>query len=85
VKNEIRLNVLLCATKHKQNVYNITYYNGVHLGTFERDVDGYYKYWPVQRQGYWDAEPMRAIADLLDHLNAEWHAQIQNDLNNGCS
>ena len=77
--DEIRLSTLLYATKREQGGYAVTYYNGVNMGTLEMDVDGYYKYWPVQRAGYWEAPPIRAIADLLDHVNAEWDAKVRND------
>lgn len=77
-KDEIRLSALLCATKCDQG-YRVMFHNGVDMGTLEMDVDGYYKYWPVQRAGYWDAPPLRAIAELLDHVNAEWDAQVQKD------
>ena len=75
--DEIRLSDLLYATKRELGVYAVTFHNGVNLGTLEMDVDGYYKYWPVQRIGYWDVQLMQAIADLLDHVNAEWDAQVQ--------
>jgi hypothetical protein len=77
--DEIRLSALLYATKREEGGYSITFHNGVNMGTLEIDVDGYYKYWPVQRIGYWDAPSMRALADLLDHVNAEWDAQVQKD------
>lgn len=75
-QDEIRLSALLCATKCKHG-YRVTFHNGVDMGTLEMDVDGYYKYWPAQCAGYWDAPPLRAIADLLDHVNAEWDAKVQ--------
>jgi len=78
--DEIHLSTLLCATKREGGGYNLTFHNGVHMGELLMDVDGFYKYWPVQRAGYWDAPPLRAIADLLDHLNAEWDAKMQLDL-----
>lgn len=80
-KDEIRLSDLLCATKREQGGgYNVTYYNGVDMGTFEHGDDGYLYYWPSKREGCWSAAPMREIANLLDHLNAPWDAQIQRDL-----
>jgi hypothetical protein len=77
--DETILSGLVCATKREQGGYAVTFHNGVDMGTLEMGVDGYYKYWPVQRVGYWDAAPMRAIADLLDHVNSEWDAQVQRD------
>jgi len=77
---KIRLSTLLYATKREEGGYNLIFYNGVYMGEVLKDDDGFYKYWPVQRAGYWDSPPLRAIADLLDHLNAEWDAQIQRNL-----
>lgn len=59
--------------------YYVEYYNGVHIGEFEKDVDGYYYYWPTQRAGHWSAHVMRAIADKLDELNKPWNDKIKND------
>jgi len=59
--------------------YYVEYYNGLHIGEFERDVDGYYYYWPVQRAGSWPAVVLRAIADKLDELNEPWDTHIKND------
>jgi hypothetical protein len=78
--DEIRLSHLLYATKRKQGGYNVTYCNGVAIGTFEYGDDGYLYYWPSSKEGCWASHPMRAIADLLDHLNAPWDEQIRRDL-----
>lgn len=77
-KDKICFSGLLCVIKYEQG-YNVTSYNGVDMGTLEVDVDGYYKYWPTNRIGYWEASLLRAIADLLDYVNAEWDAQVQRD------
>lgn len=70
---------LVSATKREQGGYSVTYYNGVDMGTFEYGDDGYLYYWPAKREGCWSAEPMREIADLLDHLNAPWDEQINRE------
>ena len=70
-------NALVYTTVREPSGYNVFYHNGVSMGTLEVDVDGYYKYWPVQRAGYWESSSMRAIADLLDHVNKLWDEQRQ--------
>jgi len=75
--NEIRLNRLVCADPKAYGAYNIIFENGATIGTFEKDGTGYYIYWPSHREGGWSAPPMRAIADLLDHVNAAWDAETQ--------
>jgi hypothetical protein len=46
------------------------------MGDIDMDIDGYYKYWPVQKAGYWDAPPLRQVADILDNLNREWDEEL---------
>lgn len=74
---------LVTATKVSNTTYRVIYYNGVDIGDIEMDVDGYYKYWPMLRGGYWEAEPMREIAYILDQLNEDWDTQIRNELRRG--
>lgn len=50
--------------------------NGVKLGEVFPKEDGYNDFWPELRGGYWPAHMLRAIADLLDELNREWHAKV---------
>ncbi len=69
IGDEIRLSPILHAVKKGQYTYSIIFSNGVNLGEIVQDVDGFYKYWPKSRGGYWEAEPLRAIAALLDHLD----------------
>ena len=64
--------------KSKSNDYDLQFNNGVHLGTLELDVDGYYKFWPdYERKGYWSGYVLRAIADLEDHVNSEWDNKVK--------
>lgn len=52
--------------------------NGVYLGDFDEVVDGYYNFWPrLKHNGYWSAHVLRALADKLDELNADWNKQLQ--------
>jgi len=54
--------------------------NGVKLGEVFSDVDGYQKFWPELRGGYWDTWVLREIADYVDSLNKEWDEQVRKDL-----
>lgn len=82
-EDEIKVGPLLRATKREQGGYNLTYENGVHMGELLMDVDGCYKYFPVLRGGYWDAPPLREIADMLDHLNKDWDEHVQKYFDKG--
>jgi len=66
--------------KPEDKIYEVYYHNGVRLGDFLRDVDGYYKFWPDgERNGFWEGYVLRAIADKEEELNRKWDQIIQND------
>lgn len=50
--------------------------NGVTLGEISQSEDGYYVFWPELRGGYWDDFVLRALAERLVSLNAEWNAVV---------
>lgn len=52
---------------------------GVHLGTFEQDVDGYYYFWNSKMLGSFASYALRMIADKLDEVNKPWTDKINND------
>jgi hypothetical protein len=56
------------------------YCNGVKLGELLQDVDGFYKFFPESRAGYWEEAVMRDIADALDALNSAWEFEIEHNL-----
>jgi hypothetical protein len=58
---------------------NLYYENGVKLGEILCEVDGYYVFYPELNGGYWSEHILRAIADLLGTMNAEWDAIVQAD------
>lgn len=60
--------------------HGIVFENGVCVGEALVDVDGYYKFWPVLKSGYWEEGTLRALADFLAKLNAPWHAQVTQEL-----
>lgn len=55
--------------------------NGVHVGDFIGDVDGYWKYWPEHdRGGSFEAYWLTALGALLDEMNADWQSRVTRDL-----
>ncbi len=66
--------------KKSEDHYEVVFDNGVVLGVFLRDVDGYFYYWPEKLSGAWEAHILRAIADKLDEINKPWDEQIRNDI-----
>lgn len=61
--------------------YKVKAYNGVDMGEFYMEVDGYYVYVPILRGGFWPAYMLRAVADKLDEVNASWDKQVQDYFN----
>lgn len=57
---------------------DLIYRNGVKCGHIYKEVDGYYVCF-MDSNGFWESSPLRAIADILDDLNAEWDQQIKED------
>lgn len=47
------------------------------LGTFERDVDGYFYFWRNEDiKGCDSSDLLRRIADKLDEVNKEWNERL---------
>ena len=42
--------------------------------------DGYLVWWPSKVRGYYSAEVLRYMADLLDNWNKAWDEQVQRDV-----
>lgn len=61
---------------------HLFYENGVKLGEVCEDVDGYYYFWPIIQGGYWPAELMKAIFELLELINYEWDKEVNEFLCN---
>jgi hypothetical protein len=70
---------MITIKKSKSGGYKVYFQNGVYLGEFFANDDGYYAFWPKSRSGYWEAYGMRAIADKLDEVNEEWDAIVKTD------
>lgn len=48
------------------------------IGTFERDVDGYYYFWEKEdMQGAWSAWLLGALAAALEEVNQPWDREVE--------
>lgn len=57
----------------------LRFQNGVSCGVIYEEVDGYHVWGPPNNSGSWESAPLRAIADLLDDMNAEWDRIVKSD------
>lgn len=56
--------------KVNEKTYYVTTSNGLTIGTFELDVDGFYHFWnPNYIAGSWSSHSLRVVADKLDEVN----------------
>jgi hypothetical protein len=54
---------------------------GFQIGSFEKDVDGYYYYWPGdENRGSYSDCTLRKIADMLQELNKEWNETVEREI-----
>lgn len=60
--------------------YNVQHWNGLLIGTFYMEVDGYYVFQPNVRGGYWPGYMLRALSDALEELNKEWDEIVEREL-----
>jgi hypothetical protein len=65
-------------TEHR---INLETEQGFPIGEFERDVDGYFYYWPaIENRGSYSNFTLRKIAEMLDDLNKEWNETVAREL-----
>lgn len=64
----------------KHEIYNVYWENDLFLGTFQKDVDGFYYFWEHGNGGCWGENELRNIADSLQEINKEWNEYINNNL-----
>ena len=50
------------------------------LGSFLRDVDGYWVFYPSKGGGYYNEFYLKYLLDTLRDMNKEWDEQIKKDL-----
>lgn len=74
VKDYIKYNKL------SESNYEIVFENGAKLGDLQRDVDGYFYWWPVNPSngGCLQSWILRNLADKMDELNRGWDKTINN-------
>jgi hypothetical protein len=58
-------------------IKHVYWNNGKRIGECIQDVDGYWKFGFISADGLWDSGPLQRIAAMLDDLNADWDAEIQ--------
>lgn len=68
---------LIYQTKKSHDCYEVFFENGVKIGEFIQDVDGFFKFFPELRGGYWRSYVLREVADAEDAHNEEWNKQIE--------
>jgi len=57
--------------------YYVKTNSGLDLGEFYREVDGFYVFWPVKRDGFYSEEYLGALLFELQQLNAPWKENIR--------
>lgn len=50
--------------------------NGVDLGNFIRDIDGFFYFDPIRKDGYWSSYSMRLVSNKLDELNKPYNDEL---------
>lgn len=60
-----------------QDCQEVFYENGVHLGDFVINDDGYWVFFPELKGGYWDEYILQLLADKLKEINEPWDKEIQ--------
>lgn len=50
--------------------------NGVYIGEFVLNDDGYWVYFPEHKGGYWDEYFLRLVLDKLSAMNKPWDEEV---------
>ena len=58
------------------------YYNNTLIGEFQKDVDGYFYFWPnrIKDGCSWSEHILLTLGEELRRLNKPWNEQIARDL-----
>jgi hypothetical protein len=64
--------------KKSNEVRRIYLANDIYIGNFEKDVDGYFYYWPkVEKSGgYWSSSLLKELSFELDKINKPWDRKV---------
>jgi len=71
---------MLSFTRISEHRHEVHFHNGARVGTVEREVDGFFYFWPEDRAGFWAEHLLRGIADKLAELNKPWAETITREL-----
>lgn len=65
-------------TKHSENQYSANLQNGKFIGYFERDVDGYFYWWPdlKEHDGCWPVDLILELAERLKEVNKPYEGEL---------
>jgi hypothetical protein len=69
---------LIALSKQENGEYEVSYYNGIVLGSIYMETGGDYVWdFDRTRAGYWSGHVLRAIADKLEELNAPYELELK--------
>lgn len=60
--------------------YDVITKNDLMIGSFIRDVDGYFYFWADRNDGAWTSYVLRELSDKLNELNKVWDDQVEHEL-----
>lgn len=65
-------------TKLSNDQYRVNLSNSKFIGYFERDVDGYFYWWPEikSEDGCWSADSLIELANKLKELNTPYEKEL---------
>lgn len=65
-------------TKLSENQYSVNLQNSKFIGYFERDVDGYFYWWPETKSedGCWSAALLLELVGKLKELNKPYEKEL---------
>lgn len=63
----------------QQDCKKVYYNNGVYLGDFVLNDDGYWVYFPERHNGYWDEYLLFLLYTKLQEMNEPWDQQLQKE------
>jgi hypothetical protein len=75
----------MITTERKSNNLEEAYFNTKHIGSFVRDVDGFFYYSPNSEGGIWAEYELREIADKLKEMNKAWNEEIERVFSDPCT
>jgi hypothetical protein len=70
---------VITAKEQDQNLHEVFFKDKL-IGCLIRSDDGYFYYSPGKTSGLWGEWEMRAIADKLKEMNAEWDDKVKEEL-----